>query len=156
MRIVDATKISRTTALVLGRDVRRSALETRRLEQGARDTNAEHGLCMVGLPELLAGQVALGLGHHLARPASRRLRSPIPTPTLKGVPGWAQAQLDYYHGWPAIKAGGTGDRSHQPQCQLESWESDHAACGHCRADGGRGPIRTRPSGAVVRGAACAA
>ena len=68
MHIVDAHEDIAWNALVLGRDVRRSALETRHLEQ---DTGVpqRNGLCMVGLPEWLAGGIAIVCGTIFVAPA---------------------------------------------------------------------------------------
>jgi hypothetical protein len=50
MLIVDAHEDVAWNALALGRDVCRSALETRRLEE-AGDGSLPYGRCTVGLPE---------------------------------------------------------------------------------------------------------
>ena len=70
MRIVDAHEDIAWNAVVLGRDVRRSALETRRLEVDT-DIPKRNGRCMVGLPEWLAGGVMLICGSVFVHPPSR-------------------------------------------------------------------------------------
>ncbi len=72
--IVDAHEDIAWNVAALGRDVRRSALETRRLEVGT-DVPQRNGVCMVGLPEWLEGQVAVVFGTIYAAPARRGKRS---------------------------------------------------------------------------------
>ena len=68
MRIVDGHEDIAWSALAWGRDVCRSALETRQLEEGT-DISRRRGLCMLGLPEWLAGGVAVICGTIFASPA---------------------------------------------------------------------------------------
>ncbi|MDY6877685.1 MAG: membrane dipeptidase [Chloroflexota bacterium] len=96
MHIVDAHEDIAWNALVLGRDVRRSALETRRLEQ---DTCIPqyNGLCMVGLPEWLAGGITVVCGTIFVSPARRGSPEPHTYTTAEEAHALAQAQLDFYH-----------------------------------------------------------
>lgn len=96
MYIVDAHEDIAWNTLVLGRDVRRSALETRRLEQDT-DIPQRNGLCMVGLPEWLAGGVAIVYGSIFVAPARRGSAEPHTYTTAEEAHALAQAQLDYYH-----------------------------------------------------------
>jgi membrane dipeptidase len=100
--IVDGHEDVAWNALVLGRDVRRSVPETRRLEQDS-DIPRREGVCMVGLPEWLAGGVAVVFGTIFVEPARRAdpvrrgyLKSHTYT-TAEEAHKLAQAQLDYYH-----------------------------------------------------------
>jgi membrane dipeptidase len=68
MQIVDAHEDIAWNVLALGRDVLRGVWETRRLEEGS-DTTRHHGQCMVGLPEWLAGGVAVVVGTIFVAPA---------------------------------------------------------------------------------------
>jgi membrane dipeptidase len=71
--IVDAHADLAWNALTFGRDYTRSALETRRREAEEKSPAIEHnGLCCVGLPEWLAGRVAVVFGTLFAAPARRR------------------------------------------------------------------------------------
>jgi len=96
MPIVDAHEDIAWNALVLGRDVRRSALETRRLEQDT-DVPQRNGLCMVGLPEWLTGGVAIVCGSIFVSPARRGFPESHTYATLEEAHVLAQAQLDFYH-----------------------------------------------------------
>jgi len=96
MPIVDAHEDIAWNALVLGRDVRRSALETRRLEENT-DIPQRNGLCMVGLPEWLAGGVAIVCGSIFVAPASRGFPEAHIYTTAEEAHTLAQAQLDFYH-----------------------------------------------------------
>lgn len=60
-RIVDAHEDIAWAALALGRDYRRSALETRRLEEGT-EAARRNGRCMLGLPEWLEGHIVVICG----------------------------------------------------------------------------------------------
>jgi len=94
--IVDAHEDIAWNALALGRDVRRSAHEIRRLEQGS-DIPQHNGTRMVGLPEWLAGEVAVVFGTVFAEPARRAHPKPYTYTTAEEAHQLAQAQLDYYH-----------------------------------------------------------
>lgn len=95
MRIVDAHEDISWNALALGRDVRRSARETRRLEQGS-DIPRRSGLCMVGLPEWLDGGVAVVFGTIFVAPARRGHPEPCSYTTAEEAHTSALAQLDFY------------------------------------------------------------
>ena len=58
MIVVDAHEDIAYNNLCFGRDYRRSALETRRLEQDS-DVPQRNGIATVGLPDALLGRVAL-------------------------------------------------------------------------------------------------
>lgn len=96
MIVVDGHEDIAWNALALGRDVRRSAIEVRRLEEGT-DIPRRYGLRMVGLPEWLSGKVAVVLGTLFAAPASRDSAEPCSYFTGEEAHGLAQAQLDFYH-----------------------------------------------------------
>jgi membrane dipeptidase len=95
MYIVDAHEDISWNALALGRDVRRSAHETRRLEQGG-DISRRSGLCMVGLPEWLAGGVTVVFGTIFVAPARRGHPEPCSYATAEEAHTLALAQLDFY------------------------------------------------------------
>lgn len=96
MLIVDAHEDIAWNALALGRDVRRSALETRRMERGT-DVPERNGLCMVGLPEWLEGRVAVVFGTVFASPAYRGSSGPHTYSNAEEAHRLGQTQLDYYH-----------------------------------------------------------
>lgn len=68
--IVDGHQDLAYSALTYGRDILRSAQDTRRSEKGGPIPRA-NGQCMVGLPELLQGRVAIIFGTVFAMPARR-------------------------------------------------------------------------------------
>jgi membrane dipeptidase len=94
--VVDAHEDIAWNALVLGRDVCQSALETRRLEEGS-DIPQQHGICTVGLPEWLAGGVAVICGTIFAAPASPNIPASYTYSTADEAHAQALAQLDFYH-----------------------------------------------------------
>ena len=96
MLVVDAHEDVAWNALALGRDVRRSALETRRMEASAGVAQRE-GRCTVGLPEWLAGGVAVVLGTIFIPPARRGSRQPHTYASAEEAHSLGQAQLDFYH-----------------------------------------------------------
>ena len=97
MIIVDAHEDVASSVLGSGRDVRRSALETRRLEEDTEAIRRE-GLCMLGLPEWLSGRVAIVFATIFASPA--REGSPYSSPqsytNAEEAHALGTAQLDYY------------------------------------------------------------
>jgi membrane dipeptidase len=95
MLIIDAHEDVAWNALALGRDVRRSARENRRLEDGT-DIPQRYGLCMVGLPEWLSGGVATVFGTIFVSPARRGSPEPHSYTTAEEAHALGQAQLDYY------------------------------------------------------------
>ena len=141
MLIVDAHEDVAWNALALGRDVCRSALETRRLEEGT-DIPQREGHCMVGLPEWLAGGVAVVLGTVFVAPARRGWQEPHTYTTAEEAHTLGQAQLDFYHR--------LADECDQvvlvgslPQLDgvLASWESDAPQVGIVPLMEGADPIR---------------
>jgi membrane dipeptidase len=96
MHIVDGHEDIAWNALAWGRELRRSALETRRLEVGT-DVPQRNGLCMVGLPEWLAGNVVLVCGSLFVPPARRGYWDPLSYADAEAAHFHAQAQLDFYH-----------------------------------------------------------
>ena len=97
--IVDAHQDLAYNALAYGRDYRRSALDTRALESGSAIPRAA-GHCMIGLPELLEGNVAMIFGTVATTPA-RRLPSPLDYVyhTPDQAHSQAMSQMDVYHRW---------------------------------------------------------
>jgi membrane dipeptidase len=94
--IVDAHEDIAWNILALGRDVRRSAMETRRLELGG-DVPERSGICMVGLPEWLEGNVAVVFGTIYVSPARRSRRSgPQVYASAEEAHALAQKQMDVY------------------------------------------------------------
>ena len=97
MLIVDAHEDIAWNALTFGRDVRRSAHETRRLEVHS-DAPRVCGPCLLGLPDWLAGGVAVVLGTLFVAP--ERKRHDVWEIQTYGTPQEAHhrasAQLDYY------------------------------------------------------------
>lgn len=96
MHIVDAHEDIAWNVLAWGRDVRRSALETRRLEEGT-EVPRRNGLCMVGLPEWLAGGIAVVCGSLFAAPAGWSSSEPCAYADAREAHALAQTQLDLYH-----------------------------------------------------------
>ncbi|MCS6963955.1 membrane dipeptidase [Thermoflexus sp.] len=96
MLIVDAHEDLAWNARSFGRDYTQSAYVTREREEGTEIPRL-NGRCMLGLPEWLAGGVAVIFGTIFVMPA-RRARSPLErvyrTPEEAYVEG--MTQLDYY------------------------------------------------------------
>ena len=95
MRIVDGHEDIAWNVFAMGRDVCRSALETRRLEEGT-DVPQQRGICMLGLPEWLAGGVAVICGTIFASPASAGLPDAKTYTTADEAHSLGLAQLDIY------------------------------------------------------------
>lgn len=94
--IVDAHEDIAWNAVVLRRDVRRSALETRRLEEGT-EVPRLHGLAMLGLPEWRAGRVMLVCGTLFVPPARPKAAGTIGYTTPDEAHALAVAQLEFYY-----------------------------------------------------------
>jgi membrane dipeptidase len=94
--IVDGHEDIAWNALALRRDVRLSASEVRRLEQGS-DIPAREGIRMLGLPDWLAGGIAVVFGTIFAEPAKRTHPQLHTYTTSEEAHKLAQAQIDYYH-----------------------------------------------------------
>jgi membrane dipeptidase len=97
--IVDAHQDLAYNVLTFGRDYRRSAWETRAQEKDGT-VSAANGSCMIGLPELLAGNVAVVFGSIFTMPARRALSAlSIVYSNAQMAHTQAMAQLDVYHRW---------------------------------------------------------
>ena len=95
--VVDAHEDIAWNIVALGRDVRRSALETRRLESET-DVPSRNGICMVGLPEWLEGHVAVVFGTVYVEPARRRRSiGPQVYSDAEEAHAMGMRQLDTYH-----------------------------------------------------------
>ncbi len=97
MIVVDAHEDIAYNALCFGRDYRRSALETRRLEQGT-DTPQKAGIATVGLPDSMLGRVAVVFATLFVAPHTGKT-DPWDKLSYKDVGEaykLAMAQMDYY------------------------------------------------------------
>ncbi|MBU0704637.1 MAG: membrane dipeptidase [Chloroflexi bacterium] len=141
MLIVDAHEDIAYSALNLGRDVRRSAFETRRLEEDALTPRRE-GLCMLGLPEWLSGGVAVVFGTIFASPTRPADPGPRTYTTAAEAHALGQAQLDYYHRLAdeCEQVALIGDRAALDRV-LASWEGDAPQVGIVPLMEGADPIR---------------
>jgi len=97
--VVDGHQDLAYNVLAFGRDYRRSALETR-VQERESPAGAASGSCMIGLPELLAGNVALVFGTIFTMPA-RRAVSALDTvyEDEQAAHNQGMQQLDVYHRW---------------------------------------------------------
>jgi membrane dipeptidase len=97
--IIDGHQDLAYNAVFHGRDLQRSALETRAQEKSG-PVPARGGHCMLGLPELLAGNVAIVFGTVFALPAHRALSdADIVYRSPDEAHSQAMTQLDVYHRW---------------------------------------------------------
>ncbi len=140
--IVDAHEDIAWNVLALERDVRRSALETRRLEVGT-DAPQRNGICMVGVPEWLEGNVALVFGTVYVAPAERGRRSgPQVYSSREEAHALGQRQLDVYHRLAdqdeRLALVGTRD---DLDGVLDSWEGESPVVGLVPLMEGADPIR---------------
>ena len=140
MRIVDAHEDIAWNVVVLGRDVRRSALETRRLE-GDTDIPQRNGRCMVGLPEWLAGGVMLICGSVFVRPPARPTPDSFDAVAFDRMRRLAHAQLQFYHELAADseQVALVIDRAGL-EATLRSWESEKPQVGIIPAIEGADPV----------------
>jgi membrane dipeptidase len=141
MLVVDAHEDIAWNALALDRDVRRSALEIRRLEVGT-DVPQRNGLCMVGLPEWLAGGVAIVFGTLFAAPARRGSSGSHTYTTAEEAHVLGQAQLDFYHrlAEECDQIALIGNRAHLDGV-LASWEGGTPRVGVIPLMEGADPVR---------------
>lgn len=148
MHIVDAHEDIAWNVLTLVRDVRRSALETRRLEQGTGVPQRD-GLCMVGLPELLSGGVTIVFGTIFITPARRGSPEPHTYTTAEEAHVLGQAQLDFYHrlAGECDRVVLVGNRADLDGV-LASWEGETPQVGIVPLMEGADPIR-EPAEAVM-------
>jgi len=98
MLIVDAHEDLAWNALTFGRDYSRAVAETRAAENGGPAVQ-RNGNALVGLPELLAGQVAVVFGTLFVSPAKQQSGAwdAQAYTDAESAHRLAQAQLDYYH-----------------------------------------------------------
>jgi membrane dipeptidase len=121
--IIDGHEDLAYNAIQFGRDYTRSALAIRRDERGT-PAQARTGQCMIGLPELLAGRVAVVFGTLFALPARRsHLSDDIAYEDKEQAHRQAMANLDFYHRWadedPHIRLIGTRT---DLEAVLSSWQ----------------------------------
>ena len=140
--IVDAHEDIAFNVLALGRDVRRSALETRTLEQGT-DVPKQNGLCMVGLPEWLDGRVAVVFGTIYAAPAGRGSRfGPQVYSTAAEAHALGTEQLDFYRRLAdQEKQVALVEDRNDLRHVLESWQGDSPVVGLVMLMEGADPIQ---------------
>ncbi len=98
--IVDGHLDLAYNTLVDGRDYTRSALDIRADEAGG-PIETSNGRCMVGLPELLAGDVRLIIATLFAMPRSEAGKGECGYVNLHGAHEQALAQLGIYRRWAA-------------------------------------------------------
>jgi membrane dipeptidase len=139
--IVDAHEDVAWNALVLGRDVRRGVSETRQLERGS-DIPRRDGTRMVGLPEWLAGDVAVVFGTLFVEPARKSYPKPHTYTTAEEAHELACAQLDYYHRLAdeCEQVALIGTRA-ELDAVLSSWPSEKPQVGIVPLMEGADPIR---------------
>ncbi len=140
--IVDAHEDIAYNVVAFGRDVRRSALKTRRLEQGT-DVPGRNGLCMVGLPEWLEGRVAVVFGTIYAAPARRgRASGPQVYTNAAEAHTLGVQQLDVYRRLAEDEehVGLIGSRDDLENV-LQSWDGDSPCVGIVALLEGADPIR---------------
>jgi membrane dipeptidase len=140
--VVDAHEDIAWNVLALGRDVRRSALETRERERGG-DVPERNGICMVGLPEWVEGRVAIVFGTVYVAPARRgRALGPQVYTNAEEAHALGQEQLDVYHRLAEEEdrialVGSQGELD----SVMESWECESAQVGIVPLMEGADPIR---------------
>lgn len=147
MIIVDAHEDLAWNARSFGRDYTRSAHAIREQEEGT-EIPSLNGRCMLGLPEWLAGGVAVIFGTIFVMPA-HRARSPLERTYRTPEEAYAEgmAQLDYYE-----RLADTQPRFHlintrkDLEVVLETWkephlETDARRIGIVRLMEGADPIR---------------
>jgi len=140
--IVDAHEDIAWNVVALGRDVRRSALETRQLEVGT-DNVERNGICMVGLPEWLEGRVAVVFGTIYAAPERPGRRSgPQTYSNAAEAHTLGKQQLDVYR-----RLADEEDRVALVGCQddlqevIASWQGESPTVGIVPLMEGADPIR---------------
>ncbi len=139
--LIDAHEDIAFNALNLSRDVRRSALDTRRREEDA-DASHRGGLCMVGLPEWLSGGVTVVFGTIFVSPARSVAMQPHTYTTAQEAYALGQAQLDYYHRLADERECVTLVGNHADLDKvLASWESETPQVGIVPLMEGADPIR---------------
>jgi membrane dipeptidase len=121
--VVDAHQDLAYNALTFGRDARRSALAIRAEEKGG-PVAVDNGSCMVGLPELVQGRVAVLFGTLFAMPPHRAHSSrDIVYRSPDEAHRQGMAQLDIYRRWadeePQMAL--IGDRANL-EALLETWD----------------------------------
>ena len=140
MRIVDAHEDIAWNAVALGRDVRRSALETRRHEERS-EIPRRNGACMVGLPEWLAGGVMLVCGSVFVSPPQRPAPDSFDATEYEAMRRMAEAQIDYYHtlAEESNRISLVVDRSGL-DCVLATWDGDEPQVGIIPSMEGADPL----------------
>ncbi len=101
MLIVDGHTDPAYNTLVDGRDYLRSAHDIRLDERGG-PVEAGNGICMLGLPEWLAGGVAIVVATLTAIPRAEAKPGELGYPNAEGAHQAAIAQLNIYREWAAL------------------------------------------------------
>ncbi len=122
--VVDGHQDLAYNALTFGRDYLRSALAIRAQEKGASIPSGR-GTCMIGLPELLAGHIAVVFGVIFTMPAHRATSaSDIVYTDAHQAHLQGMSQLDVYHRWaeePQMALVGSGA---DLDAVLATWQDD--------------------------------
>ncbi|MCS7179206.1 MAG: membrane dipeptidase [Anaerolineae bacterium] len=141
--IVDAHEDIAWAGLALGRDYLRSAWETRRLEEGT-EVVRRNGQCMLGLPEWLAGRIALICGSIFVAPRTAEVGGWDPQSYADAEEAFRRAceQMDYYERLAerSERIGLVGSQA-DLEGVLASWDSDSPQVGILPALEGADPIR---------------
>lgn len=142
MRIIDGHEDVAWNGLALGRDVRRSAWETRRLEASGPNP-PRGGVCMVGLPEWLEGRVAVVIASVFLSPARRALGS-WDSQVYRDADEahrLAAQQVDFYHRLAEEEEIALVTSRTDLEAVWSSWEGDKPQVGLVIAMEGADPIR---------------
>jgi membrane dipeptidase len=123
--VIDGHQDLAYNRLAFGRDYVRSALVTRAAEKGG-PVPATNGSCMIGLPELFAGNVAVVFGTVFTMPARRRSSAlDVFYYDIQEAHQQAIAQLDVYHRWADEESTIVlVENAAELQDVLAAWQSD--------------------------------
>ncbi len=140
--LVDAHLDLAYNAIVLGRDLRRSVAEIRALEAATPQSGRSSGTCMVTLPALLDGRIAVVGASIFVAPASGETPGPQTYRTPQEAYRYAVLQLDYYRRL-------ADEDEHVVLLQTEtdlaavlaSWETEHPQLGIFMVMEGADPLR---------------
>lgn len=125
--IVDGHQDLAYNAVAFGRDIRRSALVTR-VDERRGSVPTTRGSCLIGLPELFEGHVAIVFGTVFTMPAQRAQSTmSIGYTDVQEAHHQALSQLDVYHRWADEEPGLALVRSQDElEAVLGTWQTDVA------------------------------